>query len=147
MTKTPRGYMKYWKVIRQYIKARYKLSQADLDVLLFMYDEGRFTRDRFDEFARVLTWDKVRFQKLMREGWFEVFRHRIKNMKVIYEMTSKGKNLVNEVYRKLNGEEIPMSRVANPMLRRNAKHSEKVYIDMIKEMNEFIRQQRHQTPE
>ena len=89
----------------------------------------------------------MRFQRLHKDGWFEIFRFRTKNLKTIYEMTSKAKNLVSEVYRKLNGEEIPMSRVANPMLRRNAKQSEKVYIDMIKEMNEFIRQQRHQTPE
>lgn len=147
MVKTPRDYLKYWKVIRQYYKAKYNLTQSDLDVLLFMHNEGRFNRDRFQEFARVLSWDRLRFDKMLKDGWFEIFRFRTKNLKTIYNMSDKGRNLVNDIYRKLAGEEIPMTTVSNPMLKRKAKQSEKVYIDMITEMNKFIRQQRHQTHE
>ena len=35
-------YLKYWRVIRYFIKAKYGLSQAELDVILFLKSEGYF---------------------------------------------------------------------------------------------------------
>ena len=35
----------------------------------------------------------------------------------------------------------------NPMFKKNVSYSDKVYRNMIKQMNEFIKQQRHQTHE
>ena len=32
-------YLKYWRVVRYYIRAKYKISTADLDILLFLYSE------------------------------------------------------------------------------------------------------------
>lgn len=32
-------YLKYWKVIRYFIKAKYKISTGELDMLLFLYSE------------------------------------------------------------------------------------------------------------
>jgi hypothetical protein len=67
-------YLKYWRVIRQYIKARYELSQADLDMLLFLYSEGYFGKDKFREFAQLVSWDVNRFDRLLTQGWIENFR-------------------------------------------------------------------------
>jgi hypothetical protein len=142
MTKTPRNYLKYWRVIRQYYKAKFGLSQADIDILLFMYSEGYFTKRRFDEFDRLVCWDKDRFSVMKRKGWFELFKASIGNKPAIYQMSDKAKLIVADIYRKLNGEELPMHNKRNPMLKRSAKYSEKIYIDMIVEMNSFIQQQR-----
>lgn len=147
MSESIKNYLKYWKVIRQYYKAKYGVNQADLDVLLFMYSEGYFTRERFDKFNRVLTWDKGRFDKLLREGWFEVFRPKDGKKRTIYKMAAKGKYLVSDLYRKLAGEEIPTSMSNNPMFLRKVRYTHKVYKNMIKDMNDFIRQQRHQSLE
>lgn len=146
-SKTPRGYLKYWRVIRQYYKAKHGVSQSDLDVLLFMYDEGYFGRDRFDEYARITGWDQPRFYRMLNAGWFEVFRKANGNKKAIYRMTEKGKLLCADIYRKLNGEDIPMALCNNPMVARKARYSDKIYLDMIREMNEFNRQQRRQSRE
>ena len=43
-------YLKYWRVIRYFIKAKYDLTTADLDMLLFLKSEGRFDKDKFDDF-------------------------------------------------------------------------------------------------
>ena len=40
-------YLKYWKVIRQYVKVKYELTQSDLDMLLFLYSEKYFDRAKF----------------------------------------------------------------------------------------------------
>ena len=49
-------YLKYWRVIRQYVKVRYGLNQADLDMLLFLYSEKYFGKDKFQEFNELLSW-------------------------------------------------------------------------------------------
>lgn len=148
MPQVPYNFLKYYKVIRQYYKSKFKLSQADLDVLLFMYSEGYFTRRKFKRYDKLLPWDKKRFEDLMNRGWFEIFRPREGNKATIYNMTDKGKLLVRDLYRKLNGQDIPVSSTNNPMmLKRKVRYSEKIYKDMIIEMNKANRQQRHQTPE
>jgi hypothetical protein len=47
------------------------------------------------------------------------------------------------LYKKLNGEEIPESPSSNPLFLKNVSYTDKVYRNYIKEMNSFIRQQRH----
>lgn len=147
MTKIPRDYLKYWKVIRQYYKVKHGLSQAELDVLLFLFSEGYFDRDRFADFDSLLAWDKDRFNKMLNDGWIEVFRKRMNGKKSLYQISDKGRNIVMDIYRKLNGEEIPTSLSQNPMFQKNVSYSDKVYRNMVRDMNNFIRQQRRQTHE
>ena len=140
-------YLKYWRVIRQFMKVKYGLSQSDLDVLLFLYSESYFDRDRFDEFNSLLAWDTKRFSNLLKDGWIEIFRKHRGKYKSIYVISSRSKAVVRSIYRKLNGEEIPVSLSQNSMFLKNVSYTDKVYRNMIMKMNEAIRQQRHQTPE
>ena len=39
-------YLKYWRVIRYFVKAKYGLSTADLEVLLFLYSEKYFGKGK-----------------------------------------------------------------------------------------------------
>ena len=82
-------YLKYWRVIRYFIKAKYGLSQADLDMLLFLYSEDYFSKDKFGEFDELLSWDVNRFDSLLRDGWIEVFRKGTRNRKGIYQLSYK----------------------------------------------------------
>jgi len=65
--------------------------------------------------------------------------------KALYTLSYKTKRMIDSLYKKLNGEEIPTSPSKNPMFKRNVKYSDKVYRNFIKEMNAAsIRQQRHE---
>ena len=136
-------YLKYWRVIRYFIKAKYKLTTADLDMLLFLKSEVYFGRDKFEEFNNLLSWDEARFKRLIRDGWIEVFRKRMGHRKTVYSLSYKTKRVVDSIYKKLSGEEIPTSQTSNPMFAKNVCYSDKVYRQMIIEMNKFIKQQRH----
>jgi len=140
-------YLKYWRVIRQFIKSKYGLTQADLDMLLFLYSEDYFSKDKFQEFNELLSWDVTRFDRLRRDKWIEVFRKHMGKRKALYTLSYKTKRMIDSLYKKLNGEEIPTSPSKNPMFKRNVKYSDKVYRNFIKEMNASIRQQRHHAPE
>ncbi len=135
-------YLKYWKVIRYYVQAKYGIRSADLDMLLFLYSEKYFGKQQFNDFDKLLSWDINRFNRLLSDGWISVFRKRQGNKKTLYELSYKGKRMISSVYKKLNGEEIPMSESVNPMFAKNVSFSDKVYRNMIIRMNKYIREQR-----
>jgi len=139
--------LKYWRVIRHFIKAKYGLTTADLDMLLFLYSEDIFSKEKFEEFDNILSWDVDRFDRLLRDGWIEVFRKRRKKYKTLYGVSFKTQRVINSIYKKLSGEEIPTSLSSNPMFAKNVKFSDTVYKKMIIEMNASIRQQRRLSPE
>lgn len=140
-------YLKYWRVIRYYIRAKHKLSQVEIETLLFLYSESYFSRDKFQEFNELLSWDRNRFNKLLREGWIEIFRRRMNRQKMLYQLSFKSIRMIEDIYRKLNGEEIPVSLSSNPLFKKNVSYSDKVYRNMIKSMHSFTKQQRHLSPE
>jgi hypothetical protein len=134
-------------VIRYFIKAKYGLNQADLDMLLFLNSEDIFSRDKFKEFDNILAWDVSRFERLRKDAWIEVFRNRMGNKKALYQVSYKTQRVIDSIYKKLSGEEIPSTEQGNPMFARNVSYSDKIYRNMIIEMNKFIKQQRHHSPE
>ncbi|MFN5250213.1 MAG: hypothetical protein ACK5DE_04145 [Bacteroidota bacterium] len=141
MKSKPHDYLKFWRVIRYYVKAKHKLSQADLDIILFLYSEGYFGQDSFEKFVELVSWDINRFKRLKREGWIELFRKRSGKKRALYQLSYKATRLVLDIYRKLNGEEIPVSKSANPMFLKNVSYNDKVYRNMILEMNAYNRAQ------
>ena len=112
-------YLKYWKVVRYYIKSKYDLTTADLDMLMFLRSEKYFSKDDFDEFNELLSWDKNRFESLRERGWIEVFRKRNGKRKAIYQLSSKAVRGITSIYKKLEGEEIPESKSNNPLFLKN----------------------------
>lgn len=139
--------LKYWRVIRQFIKLKYGLTQSDLDIILFLNSEGHFSKDKFREFERVVSWDKYRFERLRKEGWIEVFRERKGRFKALYQLSHKSKQVVISIYKKLSGEEIPMSPSQNPIFLKNVSYATSQYRKAIENMNAAIKQQRHHAPE
>ena len=135
--------LKYWKVIRYFIKQKYGLTTADLDMLLFLNSEDIFSRDKFEEYDNLFIWDKNRFNRLLQNGWIEEFgKLRRKKDRKLYSVTFKTQRVINSIYKKLSGEEIPTSEKGNPIFAKNVKFTDKVYKKMIIQMNEAIRQQR-----
>lgn len=143
-------YLKYWKIIRQFIKSKYGIGQADLDMLLFLYSEGYFKKADFLKFNNILSWDVNRFERMRQDGWISVFRKGAGRTCTIYELSFKSTRMIDSMYKKLNGEEIPSSLGSNPMYHKNVKYSDKVYRNMITEMNKeikVIKQQQRLAPE
>jgi len=140
-------YLKYWRVLRYFFQTKYELSTSELEVLLFLYSERYFSKDKFDEFDELLSWDVQRFERLKKKGWISVFRKRRGKHKALYELSYKARRMLGSLYKKLNGEEIPETLQSNPLLYKNISYSDKIYRNMILEMNKFIRQQRRLSQE
>lgn len=143
------NYLKYWRVIRYFIKDKYGLNQGELDILLFLYDEKYFSRSKFQEFNELISWNNSRFDKLLKNGWIESFRVPTEGTKdrAIYKISYKTQRLVKSIYDKLNGKEIPMNETKGKMFRKNVSYTDKVYKNFIKEMNASLKQQQRLSPE
>lgn len=124
-------YLKYWRVIRQYIKVKYGLGEMNLELLLFLYSEGYFTQDKFQEFNSILSWDKKRFDKLREDGWIESSKTFRVGRRIKYSLSYKAMRMIDSIYAMLEGKEIPISEGANPMFARNVGYKDKVYRNFI----------------
>jgi len=71
-----------------------------------------------------------------------VWRKRTGNETTLYELSYQGKRLVNTIYKKLNGDEIAENPKNNPLFRHDASYMDKIYRNMILEMNQFIKQEK-----
>lgn len=135
----PSDYLKYWRVIRRYMKVKHNIGQAELEIILFLYSEGKFPASRFNEFNETINWEPDRLSRMINEGWVERFRRRDGKMAGLYCITEKSRRIVLDIYRKLNGEEIPMTAENNPLFMKNVPYTHKVYKNMVISMNQYLR--------
>jgi CDP-diacylglycerol pyrophosphatase len=78
----PQDYLKYWRVVRYFVKAKYGLPQADLDILLFLYSEKYFSKDKFMSSTSCSHGTSNASTRLLRDGWISVFRKKEGNRRV-----------------------------------------------------------------
>jgi hypothetical protein len=138
------NYLKYWRVVRYFINAKYGITQPDLEMLIFLYDEPYFTKAKFKEFDKVFSWDKDRFERLRKNGWIEKISVESKSRRAVYNVTYKAKTVVGYVYAILHGKKFPTDRHNNPMFTKNVSFTDKMYRNVMMEINEAQRQHRAQ---
>lgn len=149
MRNKPRRYLKFWRVIRYFVTRKYGITPADLDMLLFLHGEGYFKRQQFDDFDSLVGWDNGRFNRLLKEGWIEIFRPKEGNLATIYTMSSKGNAMVQTTYDYLEGKSLPVSYEGNPFKnkKKNISFTDKVYRNFIRDMNLSTPRRQRPSPE
>ena len=141
-------YLKYFRIVRYWAKKKYGLGLADIEMIMFLYSERLFKRSDFNDYQQIFSWNRQRFQELLRDGWISKWRSSKPGQVALYEVSYKGKRLVKSFYKKLSGEEpISESRKNNPMFKADPSYSDKIYRRAIKKMNDSTRQLRHHAQE
>ena len=59
------NFLKYWRVVKYYVKRKYDLSSMELDMLLYLYDLPYFRKEDFNYYGNTMSWDK---KKILRDG-------------------------------------------------------------------------------
>lgn len=131
-------FLKYWRIVRYYYQSKYNLSQSDLEMILFLYSEVYFSEKTFYHFNTVLKFNINRLKKMMDDGWVELFRPKLKDRKALYQLTYKSKRLVNDVYRKLEGESFVTNAQDVPLFKGTPSYTEKRYKRIILELNQQL---------
>ena len=129
--------LKYYRLTRKWVCKTYGLTDADLELLIYLDCKGRFTRNDFIEGVYTYSWDKHRWERLKKEGWIEVWRHRNRTTikYSVFKTSFKCSQIISRIYRILLGEEDP------PFTERNIFHKNKSYTDkvMTKAIDDMIK--------
>lgn len=127
--------LKYYRLVRRWACKTYDLTDADLELLVYLDCKKYFTRNDFINGTYTYSWDKNRWERLRREGWIEVFkeRNRITSKFAEYKVSLKGQQLVLRMYRILLGEEdLPTAR--SSVFYNNRTYTDKVFNKAIDDM-------------
>ena len=119
--------LKYYRLTRKWACKTYGLTDAELELLIYLDCKGRFTRNEFLDGTYTMSWNKNRWEKLRREGWIEVWRQRNRTtMKyTVYKTSMKCSQIISRIYRILLGEE------DMPTSERSVFYDNKTYTDKV----------------
>ena len=127
--------LKYYRVVRKWACKTYSLTDADLELLIYLDCKGRFTRQGLIDGSYTLSWDKARWDRLRNKGWIEVWRHRNRtSIKYsIFKTSFKCSQLISRIYRILLAEEdLPTS--DRSVFYNNKSYTDKVFNKAIDDM-------------
>jgi hypothetical protein len=119
---------KYYRLVRKWACKTYDVSDADLELLIYLDCKGKFTRNDFIEGAYTYTWDKMRWERLRKGGWVDVWRHRNRTTikYSIYKTSYKSKKMITRMYKIILGQEqFPVSYRSE--FYKNKSYTDKVY--------------------
>ena len=105
--------LKHYRIIRKWACRNNNINDADLELLIYLDCMDLFSKYDFKMGVYSYSWDNRRWNRLLKEGWITVWRHRNrKDIKYsIYKVSLKCKQLINRIYKIMLGQEdIPMSR-------------------------------------
>lgn len=132
-----------WAIVRKWAKINYDLSTADLEMLLFLHKQQLFTRTDFAEYANFMSWDRDRFDRLLKEDWIYIWRKRGFGETNMYEVSFKCKKMITSIYKKLVGlEPIPVSPRRNKVFRETAPFHQKTLAKAINSFNDRFKERR-----
>jgi len=127
--------LKYYRLIRKWACKTYNLKDADLELLIYLDCKNRFTRNDFIDGQYTYSWDKDRWERLRRDGWIEVWRHRNRTTikYSIFQTSQKCRRLISRMYRIMLGQEdLPTSE--RSVFYKNKTYTDKVYNKAIDDM-------------
>lgn len=126
---------KYYRLVRRWACKTYSLKDADLELLIYLDCKELFTRNDFIDGVYTYSWDKNRWERLRKEGWIDVFKHRnrITSKYTVYKVSSKTKRLITRIYRILLAEE-DLPTTASSVFYKNKSYTDKVFNKAIDDM-------------
>lgn len=121
------GLLMHYRIIRKWASRNYNITEGDLEFLIYLDGLNLFTRYDYEEGAYAFSWDKRRWDRLLKEGWITVWRERNQTTQKhnIYKVSTRCKSLIARMYRMLLGEE------ALPTSKRNSIMRGKTYTDAV----------------
>ncbi len=129
--------LKHYRIIRKWASKNNDLTDADLELLIYLDCKNLFTRKDFEEGTYSYSWDNRRWNKLLQKEWIQVWRHRNRTTQKynIYKVSFKGKQLIQRIYRIMLGEDdIPTSERRNKLIKGDS-YTDKVLTQAIYTVN------------
>lgn len=134
-------YLKYYRIIFRFVCVKHGFNTEEMDSILFLRHEGIFTRKKMLEFTQVLNWKKNRIRDFLARDVIKVFDKRQGTIPERFVLSRKAKNAATDLYKFVEmRKDIPMSVHKNPLLKKSAPYSDKVYLNAIIDMQKVIKE-------
>jgi hypothetical protein len=104
--------LKHYRIIRRWACKNNDLTDADLELLIYLDCMDFFTKQDFKTGTYAYSWNNRRWNDLLKSGWIVVWRERnyVTQKYNIYKVSFKCKQLISKMYRIMLGKEnIPTS--------------------------------------
>ena len=111
--------LKHYRIIRKWACKNNNLTDADLEVLIYLDCMDLFSKYDFEQGVYSYSWDNRRWSRLLKDGWIVVWRHRNRTTQKynIYKVSFKCKQLIMRMYRIMLGQDdIPTSARRNKLI-------------------------------
>jgi len=111
--------LKHYRIIRKWACKNNDLTDAELELIIYLDCIGLFTKKDFEEGVYTFSWNNRRWNKLIQNDWIIVWRNRNRTTQKynIYKISFKGKQLISRIYRIMLGlDDIPMSERRNKLV-------------------------------
>ena len=111
--------LKHYRIIRKWACKNNNLTDADLEVLIYLDCMGLFSKYDFEQGVYSYSWDNRRWGRLLKNNWIVVWRHRNRTTQKynIYKVSFKCKQLIMRIYRIMLGQDdIPTSARRNKLI-------------------------------
>ena len=129
--------LKHYRIIRKWACKNNNLTDADLEVLIYLDCMDLFSKHDFEQGVYSYSWDNRRWNRLIQNGWIVVWRHRNRTTQKynIYKVSFKCKQLIMRMYRIMLGEDdIPTSARRNKLIK-GISYTDKVMTKAIHNVN------------
>ena len=129
--------LKHYRIIRKWACKNNDLTDADLEVLIYLDCMDLFSKHDFEQGVYSYSWDNRRWNRLIQDGWIVVWRHRNRTTQKynIYKVSFKCKQLIMRMYKIMLGEDdIPTSARRNKLIK-GISYTDKVMTKAIHNVN------------
>ena len=120
--------LKHYRIIRKWACRNNNLTDAELELLIYLDSLDLFTKKDFEAGVYTFSWNNRRWNKLIQDDWIQVWRARNRTTQKynIYKTSFKFKQLISRIYKIMLGyEDVPVSK------RRNKIMQGKTYMDKV----------------
>jgi hypothetical protein len=111
--------LKHYRIIRKWACKNNGLTDAELELLIYLDCIDLFTKKDFEIGVYSFSWNNRRWSKLLQNDWVQVWRYRNRTTQKynIYKVSFKGKQLISRMYRIMLGhDDIPTSERRNKLI-------------------------------
>ena len=129
--------LKHYRIIRKWACKNNDLTDAELELLIYLDCMELFTKKDFEIGTYSFSWNNRRWSKLIQNDWIQVWRHRNRTTQKynIYKVSFKGKQLISRMYRIMLGhDDIPTSERRNKLIAGDS-YTDKVLTQAIYNVN------------
>ena len=129
--------LKHYRIIRKWACKNNDLTDAELELLIYLDCMELFTKKDFEIGTYSFSWNNRRWNKLIQNDWIQVWRHRNRTTQKynIYKVSFKGKQLISRMYRIMLGhDDIPTSERRNKLIAGDS-YTDKVLTQAIYNVN------------